>query len=101
MAERESKFTSDQVNMRHANENIIPVTMDVPDRNTQQYEGSDMVMKVQKMLIMSLHDNGDDERTYVNNGNNGFMAYPTNSEEEDDGKEKKSDRPKSSRKSRK
>ena len=47
-------------NPRYKNENIVNLELDMPERTTQDYEGSGMVSRVDPILGMSLNDESEE-----------------------------------------
>jgi kinesin family member 3B len=89
-------------NSRYKYDNIIATELDMPERTTQEFEGPDMVSRVDNVLASGMNYDEDDSVTFsiVDTGpQNPYLHYTPDSSESviklDDGKSEKSSRPKS------
>merc|ERR1712167_563845 len=88
-------------NPRYKYDNIIATELDMPERTTQEFEGPDMVSRVDNVLSSGMNDDADDTVSFsiVDTApQNPYLHYTPDSSESViklDEKSEKSSRPKS------
>jgi len=95
-------------NPRYKYDNIVQTELDMPERTTQEFEGPNMVSRVDNILAASIHDDADDDVSFSVADTapaNPYLHYTADGGEsiakndESDRRSEKSQRPKSGRKS--
>ena len=66
-------------NPRYKYENIVSNELDLPDKTTQEYEGPEMISRLDGILSMNLNGDDGEEVSFANNSDNGtpnpFLYY--------------------------
>ena len=94
-------------NPRYKYDNIIATELDMPERTTQEFEGPDMVSRVDNVLSSNINDDDDAVSFSIvdTSPQNPYMHYTPDSSESvvklDEGRSEKASRPKSGRRSSK